>query len=69
MSSPHLPGESATTVSAWAAVASPAWLPLLEQGGTIAGHILPILGVVWLLTQITVKITFSIARLRRDRKK
>ncbi len=37
---------------ATAAVASPFWLPWLSQASELAGLLLPIAGLVWLIIQI-----------------
>lgn len=34
------------------AISSPAWLPILQQYSEIAGLIVPVLGVIWLVIQI-----------------
>lgn len=48
--------DRATAGVAVSAIVSPAWLPALEETSRIAGHLLPILGVVWLMVQIVLKI-------------
>lgn len=45
-----------TTAGAGAAIVSPLWLPPLQVISDTASIILPILGVVWLVVQITVKV-------------
>jgi hypothetical protein len=44
--------EKITDVVAVAGIASPFWLPALQDASTIAALVLPILGVIWLLVQI-----------------
>jgi hypothetical protein len=44
--------EMATDTASVVAIASPWWLPLLKESSEIAAYILPILGVLWLTTQI-----------------
>lgn len=44
--------ERATNAVAAGAVASPWWLPELQQASEIAALFLPILGVAWLLLQM-----------------
>lgn len=44
--------DRGTDVVAGAAVASPIWLPWLQQTSEIAGLLVPILGVIWLAVQI-----------------
>jgi hypothetical protein len=41
-----------TDVVAVAAIASPWWIPTLEQAHDGAAWVLPLLGVLWLLLQI-----------------
>jgi len=48
--------EMVTDTGAVAAAASPWWLPWLKHISDDAALILPILGVAWLLLQITLKI-------------
>lgn len=50
------PGDIVTNTGAVAAIASPWWLPALHQVSEVAGLALPILGVLWLCVQISVKI-------------
>lgn len=50
------PGEIVTNTGAVAAIASPWWLPALHQVSDVAALILPILGVIWLVVQISVKL-------------
>ncbi len=57
--------DTATTVSAWGALLSPAWLPSLKYTSEIAALLLPILGAAWLVTQITIK-TLTYLRDKRD---
>lgn len=48
--------EKVTTYLAAGAVVSPAWLPILRDVSNVAGLLLPILGVIWLVVQISSKI-------------
>lgn len=48
--------ETANKAAIVTAVSSPWWLPLLQHTSEAAALILPILGVVWLLVQIGIKI-------------
>lgn len=34
------------------AIVSPWWLPFLKETSEVAGYVLPILGIIWLVTQI-----------------
>ncbi len=45
-----------TTATAGAAVASPFWLPTLQEVSEVASVTLPILGALWLIVQIVIKI-------------
>ena len=47
--------ENITNGVATGAVASPVWLPWLMETSQVAGLLLPIFGVIWLLVQITIK--------------
>jgi hypothetical protein len=49
-------GEIVTDTGAVAAIASPWWLPALHSVSDVAALVLPILGVLWLLLQIVVKL-------------
>lgn len=49
-------GEIVTDTGAVAAIASPWWLPALHSVSDVAALVLPILGVLWLLLQIIVKL-------------
>ena len=44
--------DTITTAGAGAAIISPVWLPYIQEVSHLAGLVLPVLGVVWLLTQI-----------------
>lgn len=44
------------TGAAVAAITSPWWLPAVHIVSDAAGLLLPVLGVVWLIVQITTKI-------------
>jgi hypothetical protein len=59
--------DHATTVSAAAAIVSPWWLPDLSTISAYCALVLPILGVAWLLVQISAKvyITFRSRRAKR----
>lgn len=61
--------RSDTVVSAGAtgAITSPWWLPSLHNVSEIAASVAPILGVIWLLVQIIVKIDEATLRRRRKR--
>jgi len=53
----HLrPDELITTAGAVGAIGSPWWLPWLQTVSEFAAIIAPILGVIWLLVQITFKL-------------
>lgn len=41
-----------TNTVAAGAVASPWWLPKLSEVSQVAGHLIPILGVIWLVVQL-----------------
>lgn len=49
-------GELVTDTGAVAAIASPWWLPALHDISQIAALVLPIVGVMWLVIQIVVKL-------------
>lgn len=48
--------EKITNWLAAGAIASPAWLPSLQDISQVAALLLPILGVIWLALQIFLKI-------------
>lgn len=48
--------DTLTTATAGAAVASPLWLPSLQTISEVASILLPILGALWLIVQIVIKI-------------
>ena len=48
--------ERTTTAVASMGIAAPVWLPPLKEASEVAGLVLPILGVVWLIVQIVTKI-------------
>jgi hypothetical protein len=48
--------EHLTSAGAGAAIASPLWLPSLQTVSDVAAMALPILGVIWLVVQITTKL-------------
>ena len=50
---PNSMSTTLTNASAGAAVTSPWWLPALNDVSTVAAEMLPILGVVWLVVQIS----------------
>lgn len=52
----HPISERLTDVAAIASVASPWWLPWLSTTSEIAGLLLPVLGVIWLIVQIWVRV-------------
>jgi hypothetical protein len=60
--------DSITTAGAVGAITSPAWLPALYTASHVAGLLLPILGVLWLLVQIGVKLHSTYKR-RNDVRK
>jgi hypothetical protein len=45
-----------TSAGAGAAIASPLWLPAIQGLSEVCAVVLPILGVAWLLIQITDKL-------------
>jgi hypothetical protein len=49
-------GERITTASAWGALASPVWLPMLADLSAGCAIVAPILGVAWLLLQLILKL-------------
>jgi hypothetical protein len=49
-------GEIVTDTGAVAAIVSPWWLPAVHQISDVAALALPILGAVWLIVQIAIKI-------------
>lgn len=49
-------GEVVTDTGAVAAIMSPWWLPAVHQVSDVAALALPILGAVWLVVQIAIKI-------------
>lgn len=49
---PQTPFEKISDTVSVVAVMSPWWLPWLKETSEIAAFVLPILGVVWLITQI-----------------
>lgn len=49
-------GEIVTDTGAVIAIASPWWLPVLHEVSEVAALVLPIMGVLWLCVQITVKL-------------
>ncbi len=48
--------ERATTAIATGGIAAPIWLPPLKEASEIAGLLLPIFGVVWLIVQIVTRL-------------
>lgn len=54
--------EKITTASAWGAVASPLWLPSLQDISQICATVAPILGVAWLLFQFGLRIRDELKR-------
>jgi hypothetical protein len=48
--------EHLDTAIASAAVASPWWLPSLADFSNVAAELLPIMGVVWIVTKIVTRI-------------
>lgn len=48
--------HSLTSATAGAAMLSPLWLPTLQQVSDVASILLPILGAVWLIVQIDLKL-------------
>lgn len=51
-----IPGEIVTDTGAVAAVISPWWLPVVHQVSDVAALTLPILGALWLIVQIAIKV-------------
>lgn len=51
--------ELVTDITATVAIASPWWLPALKEASDIAGLMLPIFGIVWLIVQIGFKFYLS----------
>lgn len=49
--------ERATDAIAVAGATSPIWLPALSDVSQVAALLLPILGVVWLIVQIAMKLS------------
>jgi flagellar biogenesis protein FliO len=47
--------DNATSAAAGAALTSPLWLPVLEDMSSLSALLLPILGAIWLIVQIIVK--------------
>jgi hypothetical protein len=47
--------DNATTAAAGAALSSPFWLPVLEDLSSASALLLPVLGAIWLIVQIMVK--------------
>lgn len=47
--------EIVTDTASVVAIASPWWLPWLKETSEIAAYVLPIMGVLWLATQIGFK--------------
>ena len=53
----HVTGtDAANMVVAVGAATSPWWLPLLRESSEIAAMVVPILGVMWLLLQIVLRL-------------
>lgn len=48
--------ETANKAAIVTAVSSPWWLPILKNASDVAGLVLPILGVLWLVLQIVIKL-------------
>jgi len=48
--------ETLADAGAVAALISPVWLPVLHEVSELAALVLPILGAVWLIVQITIKV-------------
>jgi hypothetical protein len=53
---PSSRAEGVTDIVAGAAVVSPWWLPWLKEFSDIAGYLVPVAGLIWLIVQIGVKI-------------
>lgn len=49
---PQTKFEMVTDTASVAAIVSPWWIPWLKESSEIAAMVLPIMGVVWLATQI-----------------
>ena len=58
--------NATNTTMAWGAVTSPVWLPSLKSVSEFAGLVLPILGALWISTQIFVKIYVIFFRSNRN---
>ncbi|MEY9719267.1 hypothetical protein ABIA22_001757 [Sinorhizobium fredii] len=56
--------EHTTTAVAASAVATPVWLPWLYSASESAAVVAPILGVVWLIVQITSKSVETYKKIR-----
>ncbi|WP_085025252.1 hypothetical protein [Ensifer aridi] len=56
--------EHTTTAVAASAVATPVWLPWLYSASETAAVVAPILGVIWLLVQITSKSIETVQKIR-----
>lgn len=48
--------DTITATGASAAITSPWWLPSLEYASVMAAEFLPILGAIWLVVQILIKL-------------
>lgn len=60
--------DNVTAVIAASAVASPVWLPFLQDVSGVAVIIAPILGTIWLIVQIGGKVVEIRAKLKEARK-
>lgn len=49
---PQTKFEMVTDTASIVAIVSPWWIPWLREASEIAAYVLPILGVLWLTTQI-----------------
>lgn len=61
--------EIVTDVGAVAAIASPWWLKALHLTSEFAAQVLPILGVIWLLIQIVMKVGPAVLDWMKGRKR
>lgn len=61
--------ESAGTVAAAGAVVSPWWLPSLHNVSVVAAELAPILGVIYLVVQIYLKIVESYKKDKNEQSK
>jgi len=58
--------DTTTTAVATTAVASPVWLPWLQEASTIAATLAPILGAIWLTVQIWAKVSETLRKKKEN---